>query len=269
VNLLTNAAKYTDVEGRIKLTAECDDDEVVVRIRDTGIGISPELLPRIFDLFVQGDRRVDETRAGMGIGLGLVKSLVEKHGGSITAHSAGPGMGSEFVLRLPVLPEALFQQQPAPPETSDVIRCHRVLVVDDNAIAADSLARLLNMVFGQQVRVAYDGMAALAIADSFRPEIVLLDIGMAAMDGYEVAMKLRERPEGARMRIIAVTGWAQEEDRRRTRELGFDRHLIKPVDTESLRALFGDPTRDRREDEEPLPPSYPDERDYALTQEPP
>jgi PAS domain S-box-containing protein len=267
LNLLTNAAKFTDVGGRITLTAECDDEEVVVRVRDTGIGISPDLLPRIFDLFVQGERRLGESRAGMGIGLGLVKSLLEKHGGSITAHSAGPGMGSEFVVRLPVLPEALFAQPPAAPDSSEVIRCHRVLVVDDNAIAADSLARLLNMVFGQQVRVAYDGMSALDIADAFRPEIVLLDLGMAAMDGYEVAMKLRERPDGARMRIIAVTGWAQEEDRRRTRELGFDRHLVKPVDTESLRALFADPGWDRRGDGQPLPRGRTDEHDYLLTQE--
>jgi CheY-like chemotaxis protein len=247
---LNNASRYTDIGGRIALSAERDGDEVMVRVRDTGIGISAEMLPRIFDLFVQGERRLDEAPAGMGIGLSLVKNLVEQHGGSIKAHSEGPGMGSEFVVRLPMLPETaatVFDAQPsAESATPKVVPRRRVLVVDDNAIAADSLARLLSVVFGQDVRVVYDGWAALDLAETFRPEIVLLDLGMAAMDGYEVAMRLRERPGCAGIRLVAVTGWGQEEDRRRTGELGFDRHLVKPVDADSLKQLLADPEWDAR-----------------------
>ena len=250
LNLLTNAAKYTEIGGRIGLTAERDKDQVVVRVRDTGIGISSEMLPRIFDLFVQGERRLDQARGGMGIGLSLVKDLVEKHGGSITAHSEGPGMGSEFVVRLPVLPgteaAAFDSPQSARSNVPEVIARRRILVVDDNTTAADSLGRLLHLVFGQEVRVTYDGPTALDMAERFRPEIVLLDLGMAVMDGYEVAMRLRERPECAGIRIIAVTGWGQEEDLRRTREMGFDLHLVKPVGADALRELLADPGRDAR-----------------------
>jgi two-component system CheB/CheR fusion protein len=248
LNLLTNASKYTDVGGRIGLTATLEGDEVVVSVHDTGIGISAEILPRVFDLFVQGERRLDQALGGMGIGLSLVKNLVEKHGGSVAAHSDGPGLGSEFVVRLPALARAraaaLDSKQPARPVDSQAIPRRRILVVDDNAAAADSLGRLLNLVFGQEVEVAYDGTAALDLAGTFRPEMVLLDLGMAAMDGYEVAMRLRERPECARLRIIAVTGWGQQEDRRRTLEAGFDVHLVKPVDVDSLRKLLASPPGD-------------------------
>jgi two-component system CheB/CheR fusion protein len=248
LNLLTNAAKFTDVGGWIGLTAVRDGDEVEVRVRDNGVGITPEILPRIFDLFVQGERRLHEARGGMGIGLSLVKSLVEKHGGCVTARSDGPGTGSEFVVRLPVLAEThaapIDSTQPARAGVSEIIACRRILVVDDNAVAADSLGRLLRSVFRQDVQIAYDGPAALEMAETFRPELVLLDLGMAAMDGYEVAMRLRDRPECAGIRIIAVTGWGQEEDRRRTREMGFDLHLVKPVDADSLRQLLIDPGSD-------------------------
>jgi PAS domain S-box-containing protein len=248
LNLLTNASKYTDFGGRIGLSAERDGDVVVVRVRDTGIGISPEMLPRIFEMFVQGERRLDQARGGLGIGLSLVKNLVEKHGGSITAQSEGPGMGSEFAVRLPVLPEAPAAAFDAPlPARGDVpgvVARRRILVVDDNTIAADSLGRMLDLVLGQDVRVVYDGASALDLVETFRPEIVLLDLGMAAMDGYEVAMRLRERPECAGTRIIAVTGWGQEEDRRRTRQMGFELHLAKPVDAEALKELLTDPASD-------------------------
>lgn len=242
LNLLTNAAKYTDAGGRIGLTAERDDGEVVVRVRDTGIGITPEMLPRIFDLFFQGERRLDRSLGGMGIGLSLVKSLVEMHGGSITAHSQGLGMGSEFVVRLPVLSGSQADEVDSPQsvrsDTPEVLPRRRILIVDDNVIAADGLGRLLALVYGQEVRVVYDGPSALDMAGSFQPEIVLLDLGMAVMDGYEVAMRLRERPECAGALIVAVTGWGHEEDRRRSREAGFDLHLVKPVNADTLRGLL-------------------------------
>jgi PAS domain S-box-containing protein len=244
LNLLTNAVKYTDIGGRIVLTAKRDRDEVVVRVRDTGIGIAPEMLPRIFDLFVQGERRLDQSLGGMGIGLSLVKDLVERHGGVIAARSAGPGTGSEFIVRLPVLPVAQTDTpgtpQPAPSNVPEVWARRRILVVDDNSVAADGLGRLLNLVFGQEVRITYDGPSALEMAEVFQPEMVLLDLGMAVMDGYEVAQRLRERPEGAAIKIVAVTGWGQEEDRRRSREMGFDLHLVKPVNAAALKGLLAE-----------------------------
>jgi two-component system CheB/CheR fusion protein len=253
LNLLTNAVKYTDIGGRIGLAAERDGDQVVVRVRDSGIGIAPEILPRVFDLFVQGDRRLEQARGGMGIGLSLVKDLVERHGGTITAQSDGPGMGSEFVVRLPALPAVEASPSGAqPPDRADlpgILPRRRILVVDDNAVAAESLGRLLDRVLGQEVRVAYDGTAALDLVEAFRPELVLLDLGMAAMDGYEVAMRLRERPGNTGMRIIAVTGWGQDEDRRRTRETGFDHHLVKPVNLTVLKELLAGPLSDSREDD--------------------
>ncbi|MBV8555303.1 MAG: PAS domain S-box protein [Planctomycetaceae bacterium] len=242
LNLLTNAAKYTDLGGQIMLSAERHEDEVEVRVRDTGIGIAHEMLPRIFDLFVQGERRLDRALGGLGIGLSLVKSLVEMHGGSITAHSQGPGMGSEFVVRLPVLSGTQAHEvdspQPVLSDAPEVLPRRRILIVDDNAVAADGLGRLLSLVYGQDVRVVYDGPSALDLAGSFQPEVVLLDLGMAVMDGYEVAKRLRERPESAGALIVAVTGWGQEEDRRRSREVGFDLHLVKPVNADALRGLL-------------------------------
>jgi CheY-like chemotaxis protein len=180
----------------------------------------------------------------MGIGLSLVKTLVEKHGGSITAQSQGPGTGSEFVVRLPVhsvSPDERDVPRPARPEHAAVWPRRRILIVDDNAVAADGLGKLLTLVYGQEIRVAYDGWTALDVAGSFQPELVLLDLGMSVMDGYEVARHLRDRPECATMRLIAVTGWGQEEDRRRSREMGFDLHLIKPLNTSVLQRLLADP----------------------------
>jgi signal transduction histidine kinase/ActR/RegA family two-component response regulator len=238
VNLLTNAAKYTDPGGRIGLTAERDGHEAVLRVRDTGVGIPAELIPRVFEPFMQAERSVDRTHGGLGIGLTLVKCLVEMHGGSVTAHSEGPGKGSEFVVRLPALPparagrpEAVFK--PGKPNPG---RSLRVLVVDDCVDAAESLAVLLNL-WGHEVHVAHDGTAALEVAAACRPEVVLLDLGLPGMDGYEVARRLRARP-GPCPLLVALTGYARAGDRRRTREAGFHEHLAKPVDLEALEVLL-------------------------------
>jgi two-component system CheB/CheR fusion protein len=245
LNLLNNAAKYTDPGGRIWLTAELAGNEVLVRVRDTGIGIPADMLPRVFDLFTQADRTLERSQGGLGIGLSLVRSLVEMHGGTVAAHSDGPGKGSEFIVRLPLLlpgeqgewstvghgvvAGALLG---APRSTLG-----RILVVDDNCDAADSLGLLLEYL-GHEVQVAHDGPSALAASRTQRPAVVLLDIGMPGMDGYEVARELRARPELEGLVLIALTGWGQEEDRQRTRAAGFDHHLLKPVDLAAIQGLL-------------------------------
>jgi PAS domain S-box-containing protein len=244
-NLLTNAAKYTDPGGSIGLTVVREGDAAVIRLRDTGIGIEPEMLPKIFDLFVQAEQRPDRAQGGLGIGLSLVRSLVEMHGGSVMVHSEGLGKGSEFVVRLPVSKPAVatangdITDPKAGPSASSPRR--HILVVDDNRDAANSLARLLTILCRQEVRVAYDGPSALEAAASFRPEVVLLDIGLPGMDGYEVARKLRARPELDGTLLVALTGWGQDEDRQRSKEAGFDRHLVKPVDPDALMRLLAEP----------------------------
>ena len=241
-NLLTNAAKYTEPGGRITLEAGREGDEAVVRVLDTGIGIAREMLPRVFEMFAQADGPALRSEGGLGIGLGLARSLVELHGGTISARSDGPGGGSEFVVRLPALPASSPDQggpgpdrrgeaEPAPPR-------RRVLVVDDNVDAAVSLGRLLTRLHGQDVKVAHDGPSGLALAEAFRPEVVILDIGMPGMDGYEVARRLRDRPESNGTLLVALTGWGQEADRRRSAEAGFDRHLVKPVDPDLLKKIL-------------------------------
>jgi PAS domain S-box-containing protein len=243
-NLLSNAAKYTDPGGKIWLTAEPLDGDVVVRVRDTGIGIPADMLAHVFDPFVQTEEARGKSQGGLGLGLALVRSLVELHGGSVAAHSAGPGRGSEFVIRLAALPDA-GSRMPMSAASSEIGTQQsalddrmRVLVVDDNRDAADSLAMLLRLK-GHEVRVAYDGPAALAAVGAFGPDLVLLDLGMPGMDGYEVARRLRETPAFAGRAIAALTGWGQEADRRRTREAGFDHHLVKPVDPAELETLLG------------------------------
>jgi signal transduction histidine kinase/DNA-binding response OmpR family regulator len=240
-NLLNNAAKYTDEGGRIWLTLERAGGEVVVRVRDTGVGIPPEMLGSVFDLFTQVDRSLDRSQGGLGIGLTLVRRLVEMHGGSVAAYSGGPNQGSEFVVRLPAL------AAPPPPRPSEngsrrepVVKSarRRVLVVDDNVDAAEGMALLLRL-SGHEVRTAHDGPSALGAVDAFRPELVLLDIGLPRMDGYEVARRLRARPELAALRLVAITGYGQEEDRQRCKEAGFDQHLVKPVDPQVLQQLLG------------------------------
>ena len=235
-NLLNNAAKYTPRGGSICVTAERKGDEIVVRVRDTGIGIPPDMLPRVFEMFTQVDRSLERSQGGLGIGLSLVRGLVELHGGSVEARSDGPGQGSELLVRLPVHPSARAahtaprdSRQAAPPR-------HRILVVDDNRDAADSLALLLTLQ-GSEVRTAYDGLEAIDAAAAFDPHVVLSDLGMPRMSGYEAAQKIRERCSG-RVVLIAMTGWGQEEDKRRSSEAGFDFHLVKPVDLDALEQLL-------------------------------
>ena len=236
-NLLHNAAKFTEPGGRIDLAAERQDAEVLVRVRDEGAGIDPELLPRVFDLFVQGGRSLARSRGGLGIGLTLVRSLVERHGGTIEAASEGPGRGSELRVRLPLLAAPERREPAAAPEPAAVAAGLRVLLVEDNLDAAESLGELLR-IWGHEVAMAHDGAAALGAVLEIRPEVVLLDIGLPGMDGYEVASRLRATPGLAGLRLVAITGYGQESDRRRARLAGFDHHLVKPVDLDRLRALL-------------------------------
>ncbi|OAI55090.1 hypothetical protein AYO44_02825 [Planctomycetaceae bacterium SCGC AG-212-F19] len=237
-NLLTNAAKYTDQPGPITVALAQEGPTAVLRVTDTGVGIAPALLPQIFDLFVQGDRSVARTQGGLGIGLTLVKRLVELHGGTVAAHSEGLGQGSEFVVRIPVAREAATGT-PADEEHNRAASAprRRVLVVDDNVDAAESLAVLLRLM-RHEVRTVYDGPSALEVVRDYQPELVLLDIGLPGMDGYTVARRLRQLPEFEKTRLIAITGYGQDEDRRRAEEAGFDQHLTKPVDPAVLEALI-------------------------------
>jgi len=236
-NLLNNAAKYTRDGGLIALTARLEGPQVVVSVRDNGIGIAPEMLPTVFDMFAQAEPAVGRAQGGLGIGLSLVKGLVELHGGTVRAHSEGPQRGSEFTVILPFV--AAARRAPRPEADPLGASRHRVLVVDDNADNADSLGELLQLM-GNEVRVAYDGEAALAAVAEFRPTAILLDLGMPRMNGYDVCRRIRERTGGGQILIVAMTGWGQPEDRRRTEIAGFDRHLVKPVDPEAVMKLLAD-----------------------------
>jgi PAS domain S-box-containing protein len=238
-NLLNNAAKYTEEGGRIALAVGREGGEAVLRVRDSGAGIPADMLTQVFDLFVQVERGLDRAQGGLGIGLTLVRSLAEMHGGRVTAHSAGPGRGSEFVVRLPLAghapPDAGSSPEGPPPALARP-PSRRVLVVDDNVDAAESLALLLRAV-GHEVRTAHDGLEALREAEAHRPEVVLLDIGLPRLDGYEVARRLRQQ-EGLRgALVVALTGYGQEEDRRRAAAAGFDVHLVKPADPATVQQL--------------------------------
>ena len=238
VNLLTNAAKYTDAGGRISLTARHEGKDIVITVRDTGMGITSELLPRVFDIFAQGDRTAARSEGGLGIGLTLVQKLAEMHGGQVFAASEGPGKGSEFTVRLPALEDSVLLKtvpKAIPPRIAR--QSSRVLVVDDNRDTASGLSRLLTLI-GHDVQVAHDGPAAIEQARIHRPEIVILDIGLPGMDGYQVAKQLRRETCCKYSVIIAASGYGQEEDRRRSREAGFDHHLVKPVDVDVLMTLF-------------------------------
>jgi PAS domain S-box-containing protein len=238
-NLLDNAAKYTESGGQIWLTVGHEGGEAVVRIRDSGIGIAPDLLHGIFDLFTQADRSLDRSQGGLGIGLTLVKSLVEMHGGVVTAESHGSGKGSEFIVRLPLSSRMVEKENPTGLGTAAFTPAspRRVLVVDDNKDVAESIAMLLQL-RGHNVRVALDGRTALEMARVYRPQVVLLDIGLPHVDGYEVARQLRQEfgPEG--LLLVAVTGYGQSEDRRKSAQAGFDFHLVKPINPDELEALF-------------------------------
>jgi PAS domain S-box-containing protein len=241
-NLLTNAAKYTDRGGDIWLTVERQAGEVVVRVKDTGVGIPAEKLPGLFQMFFQVDRALGRSQGGLGIGLSLVRRLVELHGGSVKAHSAGRGQGSEFTVLLPALAEEPEPQPTPEPAGSGVTKTktsRRILVVDDMRDNADSLAMLLEL-GGNEVQIAYDGQAALEAAERFRPDVVLLDIRMPKLNGYDACRRIREQPWGKSMMLIALTGLGQQADQRRADEAGFDSHLVKPVDPAALDELLKD-----------------------------
>jgi signal transduction histidine kinase/ActR/RegA family two-component response regulator len=238
-NLLNNAARYTERSGRIAIEVAAEERCVEIKVVDSGVGIEPQMIERVFDLFTRAHTSAGNLQGGLGIGLTLAKRLVELHDGTLTAHSGGAGRGSEFVVRLPL-----------PADRNDVVReevsavppitSRRVLVVDDNEDAAASLATLLAMI-GNETRIAHDGAAALTIADDYRPDVVMLDIGLPHMDGYEVCRALRARPDGRNIFIVALTGWGQQHDRARSRDAGFDAHLVKPADYETLMAVLSGP----------------------------
>jgi PAS domain S-box-containing protein len=236
-NLLNNAAKYTDEGGRIALSGYRDGNYAVVSVRDTGIGIPVDVLPRVFDLFAQADRTYDRTQGGLGIGLTLVRTLVELHGGTVTAASAGPGSGSEFVVRLPLGVELVARGNGSRAERHGIFTSQRILVVDDSRDAAASLAMLLQSL-GADVRTASDGPEALDALEAYRPSVMLLDIGMPGMDGLEVARRARQRASSRELTVIALSGWGQDEDRRRSRNAGIDYHMVKPVDLDELGQLL-------------------------------
>jgi signal transduction histidine kinase len=236
-NLLTNAARYTPDRGHVRLAAGREGDFIELRVEDDGMGISREFLPRIFDLFVQGPRAIDRREGGLGLGLAVVKNLVALHGGNVTAHSDGPGRGSKFVVRLPMLHLALrHPHHPQEPRPLATVRARRVLVVDDNVDAAETLAEAL-LAMGHEVKVAHDGPEALGIQAGFQAEIGVLDLGLPVMDGYELAARMRQNG-GGRLRLIALTGYGQDQDRARTAEAGFDAHLVKPVELDELNDLI-------------------------------
>jgi PAS domain S-box-containing protein len=236
-NLVQNAAKYTHPGGHIWLAARREGKEVVLSVRDSGVGMTPEVLRHVFDLFVQGERGLDRSPGGLGIGLTLVRRLVELHGGSVRASSAGPGRGSEFVVRLPALGEAPAGAAAGGPSGGRPAAARRILVVDDNRDVADSHALVLRLA-GHSVRAVYDGATALAEARAYRPDLVFLDIGMPGMDGYEVARRLRQQQGLEKVTLVALTGWGQDEDRRRSKEAGIDHHLVKPVDPDAVKELL-------------------------------
>ena len=238
-NLLNNAAKYTDPGGAIAVSVQRVATDVELRVRDNGIGIPPELLPRLFQLFTQVDGAAHRAQGGLGIGLALVRQLIQMHGGSVTAYSQGPGHGSEFLIRLPLRVRGFRDSsvKADAPTANAPRRGHRILLADDNRDALDSLATLLQC-DGHEVHTASDGAEALEVAAACHPDVMLLDIGMPKMDGYEVAKRIRAEPWGKHAVLIALTGWGQDEDRRRSREVGFDTHLVKPLDPEALSTLL-------------------------------
>ncbi len=236
-NLVNNAAKYTPAGGRIQLGAEVDGAMLVVRVSDTGVGIPSEMLPEVFDMFTQVGRSIDRSQGGLGIGLTLVRRLVEMHGGSVEAESAGADAGSTFTLRLPLAPELAEPSRPVNHELPTNGSALRILVVDDNVDGAETLAMLLELQ-GHVTRLAHSGTDALAAAGEFHPQVVFLDIGLPGLNGYQVARKLRADPLLVQPVLVALTGWGSDEDRKQAHAAGFDRHMVKPVDTDKLAELL-------------------------------
>jgi CheY-like chemotaxis protein len=236
-NLLTNSAKYTDPAGHIELSVFVQDGELYLSVKDDGIGIAPESLKGIFEMFSQVDSASARTEGGLGIGLALVKGIVDLHGGTVSARSAGPGLGSEFIVRLPLTPANATTLPVADPDVPLLVSGRRVIVADDNKDAADALAMLLEL-SGHEVRVAHGGRAALSLAQTFRPDVAILDIGMPDLSGYDVAAQLRREPWGGAIVLIALTGWGRDDDRQRAASVGFDQHMTKPVNPEKLEAFL-------------------------------
>ncbi|MBI3547379.1 MAG: response regulator [Gammaproteobacteria bacterium] len=237
-NLLNNSAKYTRTGGHIWLTVERQGTDAIVKVKDDGVGISPELLPRIFNLFTQADRSLEHSQNGLGIGLSIVRGLVEMHGGIVEASSAGPGEGSEFSVRLSTVMSPALETASKQNEANDrAASKHRILVVDDNKDAAISLAMMLK-IMDHETRTAHDGVEALETAENFLPNVVILDIGLPKLNGYDVCRQIRQQAWGKDMVMIAVTGWSQEEDKRQSKEAGFNFHMLKPVDPQALVKLL-------------------------------
>ncbi len=234
-NLLNNAARYTNDGGVITLRASRVGGTALVSVSDTGIGLAPEHLSQVFELFMQVDRSTRRAQGGLGIGLTLARSLSELHGGSIEARSSGPGLGSEFIVRLPLRQQSAVV--PSAGANDPVLKSRRILIVDDSRDGGESLAMLLR-ILGGDVALAHNGRQALECVDSFRPDVVLLDIGMPGMDGYEVARRIRANPANGTMQLIALTGWGQDDDRQRSSAAGFNHHLVKPADLDQLRHLL-------------------------------
>lgn len=246
VNLLNNAAKFTKRRGHIWLTAERQGSDAVVSVRDNGIGIPGDMLSRIFDMFTQVNESREQSQGGLGIGLTLVRRLVEMHDGSIEARSDGPDAGSEFVVRLPVYIQP--PQKPLPRSDGSRVSAlngYRILVVDDNKDSADTMGMLLRLK-GNDIRTANDGLEAMEVAETFHPEMVLLDIGIPKLNGYEVACRIRQQPSGRDVILVAMTGWGQDEDRRRSLEAGFNFHTVKPVELAALEELLASTSRSDR-----------------------
>ena len=246
-NLLTNAAKYSDIGSHIWLSAAREGEEIVIKVRDAGVGIPPEQLPRLFELFAQGDRSLARSEGGLGIGLTLVRALAELHGGNVSATSEGPGLGSEFIVRLPAastmaadhVDAGHFTPKPCIEPSSG--RGSRVLVIDDNIDLAQAVANLLKLL-NYDVWMAHDGPSGLEAARGYRPEVVLLDIGLPGLDGFQVAEQLRREEFGKNVVLIAVTGYGYEDDRQRARAAGFDHFVTKPVDFATLVSLMVAPS---------------------------
>lgn len=246
VNLLTNAAKYSADGSVISITVAQETLEAVTRIRDTGMGIAPDLLPHIFELFTQADRSLDRSEGGLGIGLAIVRKLIELHDGSVEANSNGIGKGSEFVVRLPVtqdVPEMKIET----PQTPDQVPL-RILVVDDNMDSAMTM-RMALALKGHQVEAAHDGPAAIQVAEDQKPDVILMDIGLPGLNGYQVAERLRASPDLKKITLVAMTGYGQEDDRKRSKQAGFDHHMVKPVDHEHLHQLIALIGQQRRAEE--------------------